>query len=336
MDSRKPERQTEELRAALAALVAEDLPVVLDDARRQARQRAAALLAEAMTEALLESAATRERPVAEPTAETAAHPDALGLYLYCVTHADAVLPPALASIDPRHAPTLIEDGELAAVVSEVPLADFDEERLREHLGDMAWLEATARAHEAVLDAIGERETLVPMRLCTIYRGESGVREMLLREQVALKDALAHLEAKSEWGVKVFATEAGPATTEAPAGDPDDAGATGTAYLRGRQAERDRREHRYEELHEVCAEIHARLSAVAADAITAPPQRRELSGRDGEMLLNGVYLVEDEELTRFMREVEQVTEGHRIHGLEIEPTGPWPAYNFVPGTIGAAW
>ncbi len=24
------------------------------------------------------------------------------------------------------------------------------------------------------------------------------------------------------------------------------------------------------------------------------------------------------------------------GLELEPTGPWPAYNFIPGTIGAAW
>ena len=24
------------------------------------------------------------------------------------------------------------------------------------------------------------------------------------------------------------------------------------------------------------------------------------------------------------------------GVELELTGPWPAYNFVPGTIGAAW
>ena len=25
-----------------------------------------------------------------------------------------------------------------------------------------------------------------------------------------------------------------------------------------------------------------------------------------------------------------------NGIEVVATGPWPAYNFVPGTIGAAW
>jgi hypothetical protein len=205
---------------------------------------------------------------------------------------------------------------------------------------MAWLERTARSHEGVLEAVGEHETLIPMRLCTIYRGETGVREMLLREHGALTDALAHLEGKSEWGVKVFAAETAPApappSAESTRESDDDASAAGTAYMRGRQAERDRREHRHDELYAVCTQIHERLAMVAADAITTAVQRPEISGHTGDMLLNGVYLVEDDQLSRFLAQVDRVSDEYKPLGLEVQPTGPWPAYNFVPGTIGAAW
>ncbi len=93
------------------------------------------------------------------------------------------------------------------MVSQVPLADFGEERLRERLADMDWLEHTARAHELALETIGRHATLIPMRLCSVYRGESGVSEMLAREATALEEALVHLEGKTEWGVKVFASPA---------------------------------------------------------------------------------------------------------------------------------
>ena len=41
------------------------------------------------------------------------------------------------------------EGDLAALLSPVPLAEYGDERLREHLEDISWLERTARAHEAV-------------------------------------------------------------------------------------------------------------------------------------------------------------------------------------------
>ncbi len=44
--------------------------------------------------------------------------------------------------------TSLREDALAAVASQVPLEEFDEERLREHLADMTWVEATARATRA--------------------------------------------------------------------------------------------------------------------------------------------------------------------------------------------
>ena len=211
----------------------------------------------------------------------------------------------------------------------MPLAEFGEERLRENLADMEWLERTARAHEVALETIGRHATLIPMRLCSLYRGRPGVVAMLRREAEALSTALEHLQGKSEWGVKAFAHPPQRETPTAP-------GDSGTDYMRRRRDDRARRQHADQQQYELCVAIHERLAEVVADAQTSPPQRPEVSGHPGQMLLNGVYLVQDEQRARFIELVDRLRAEHLPSNIELELTGPWPAYNFVPGTIGAAW
>jgi hypothetical protein len=256
------------------------------------------------------------------------------VYVYGVVPASAELPEGLRGIDPISRPRLLRHGDLAAVVSKVSLSEFEEERLREHLSDMAWVEATARAHELVLEMVGEVTTLIPMRMCSVYRTEGGVSEMLARESTPLSEALEHLRGKAEWGLKVFAEpQPPPGTGTAEAGEQAE---SGTDYMRQRQSERDARFTVDERLNEACTAIHDELSAVAVDSLTAPLQRPEVSGHDGQMLLNGVYLVQSAEQPEFLNLVETLRAEYESLGLYLEPTGPWPAYNFVPGTIGAAW
>jgi hypothetical protein len=195
---------------------------------------------------------------------------------------------------------------------------------------MEWLERAARTHEAVLDAIAQSATLIPLRLCSVYRDLSGVLEMLEREAPALERALEYLRGKSEWAVKVFARPR--ATRHEAQADGD----SGTDYMHKRQHDRDRRHDADEKLHETCVAIHEQLTEIVTDATTSAPQRPEMSGHAGQMVLNGVYLVEDDQLQPFLDAVDRLQTEHDAAGLEFEPTGPWPAYNFVPGTIGAAW
>jgi hypothetical protein len=183
----------------------------------------------------------------------------------------------------------------------------------------------------VLDAVRQQTTVIPMRMCTVYRTDGGVREMLRREAEALQEALDHLRGKAEWGVKVFADLA-----PAGEGSPPEGETSGTAYLERKRTERDRRERFLELIEQATTRIHERLAAVASDALLIPPQRPEASGHTGEMVQNGVYLVADDEVDRFAEEVRVLQAELAPEGLELEPTGPWPAYNFVPGTIGAAW
>src|SRR5207302_304798 len=111
--------------------------------------------------------------------------------------------------------------------------------------------------------------------------------------------------------------------------PDEAAAAGqgAAYLQRRRQEQERSRELSTLCTDVAAEAHARLSAVAADAVANRPQPSELTGRSEAMLLNGAYLVREGD-DRLRREVEWLAAEHAELGIEYELTGPWPPHNFA--------
>ncbi len=281
------------------------------------------------------------REAADPEPRPAPASGEPAWYVYGVVAGETELGGSLDGVDGAHPVIVLREGALAAVSSQVPLEEFDEARLREHLGDMAWVEATARAHESVLEAVREQTTVIPMRMCTVYRTEGGIREMLAREAAPLQEALDHLDGKAEWGVKVFTSIAGSGAGtdgEAEAADDSPSGgdSPGVAYMERRRTERERRQRALQMAEEAAALIHERLSAVASDAQVISLQRPEVSGHSGDMILNGVYLVPDDIADAFHAEVRALAAELERYDVELHPTGPWPAYNFVPGTIGAGW
>ena len=181
-------------------------------------------------------------------------------------------------------------------------------------------------------------TIVPLRLCTIYESEDGVRAMLERErELARREALDGARGRQEWGVKLLvdaerlAEEARSRSAEAlrsrtsrraTAAAPTCCG--GALERQSREAadalaRRDRR-----------ARSHAQLQDWAIDAVTLPPQNPELSGHDGEMLLNGAYLVEAERVDGLRELVAELEERYRALGARIELTGPVAAVQLRPG------
>lgn len=350
------------LRRALEAFAAQAAPELIERARAEAVERARSVLVDAMARALLDRVAaellpaspprppatsrrrapTVDRPPSTPAPTAGPPPSArppgeLGSYVYGVVRAaDLDLPSGLAGVDPRYATAAVEHEGLAALTSQVSLAEFGEEELRENLNDVAWLEEKARAHERVLDEARARMTVVPMRLCTIYRGEEQVHEMLAREHDVFVDALRRLEGHTEWGVKVIAA---PGALEAAATAPGDEGAEelspGAAYMR----ERSREARAAEDLERLAEDwahaAHERLAGVAAEALRNPVPDPAVTGHDGDMLLNGVYLVADAGTDAFRDEVSRLGSDYAARGVEVELTGPWPAYNFVKGSIEAA-
>lgn len=341
------------LRAALAQLAQAEIPEVLSEARALARARAKAVIEEAMVEELLRAAAASgrsdpeappartDREAPEPEAPEAPEPEAPrgdAWWAYCIVADPNAAPLGAPGVEREREVELVAEGELVALVSAVPLSEYSDERLREHLNDIEWVERVARAHERVLDQTLEEATILPLRLCTLYRDQEGVRRMLREQQRLLLDELSELEGRREWGAKVFvdqdrlaATLAEVSEAQAPDREAAEAGrgrSAGAAYMAALGRARQASDHLQEFGDSVVQEIHAQLEAVADKARANPLQRPELHGRNEHMLLNGAYLVSREHEQELAQMADSLRERWSASGFQLELTGPWPPYNFV--------
>lgn len=262
--------------------------------------------------------------------------DASAVYLYGV--ARGLDPTALGDVaGVADAPVrCVEAGGLVALVSSVRLDEYGEEALRANLENLAWLEATARAHHAVVGRAARTAPTAPVRIATVYRDDDRVAQVLRRESERFGHALDRVTGRTEWGVKAYAR-----AEEARAGEPDGsaaavpaaappaetaAGGTGTAYLRRRQEQRRRREEAGRRLADRAQAIHAELDGQAVAARRHPPQDPRLSRRAGTLLLNMAYLVDDGDAERFLSVAREID--RRTPGIDVEVTGPWPPYSFI--------
>lgn len=248
-----------------------------------------------------------------------------GTYVYAVSRG---LPPEAikgargVAGTPVH---LIEDRGLVAVVSPVSLEEFGEEALRRNLEHLDWLEATARAHHAVVDAVAARAVTVPLGLATVYRNEDRARDGLRERYEEFVRALNRITGRTEWGVKAYA-DLGPAAAGEPAEPPAADARPGTAYLRRRGAQRRTEDEARREVLAAAERIDDELCTIAATRRLHRSQDPQLSGERGWMLFNAAYLVDDERTDDFRAAVERLA-GARPE-IRLQLTGPWAPYSFA--------
>jgi hypothetical protein len=255
------------------------------------------------------------------------------LYVYGVA-AGAGVPEGNAGVDERYPVTVVAESGLHAIASEVPLEEFGEDRIGERLADPVWLEAKVRAHEQVLETLSGA-TVVPLRFGAVFLGEEPVRAMLRERSAQLRDALARVEGRREWGVKVLLdsdvladwTASNDERAGVLAGEAKSA-SEGRAFFARKQLGRIVRDDAVARAALWAQEVHGRLTELAAAARTNPVQPSEVSGYELQMLSNGAYLVELEAEGAFRDAVREAEGDYADRGLRCALTGPWPPYNFV--------
>ncbi len=258
----------------------------------------------------------------------------VGTYLYAVCRglADADLG-SVRGLQDRPLRVLEHRG-LVAVVSDVDLDEFGDEAIREHLEDLRWLEDVARTHDEVVFAASATAPTAPLRLATICLGDDGVRARLDEWHDPLVRTLQRVAGRREWSVKAYADPAAPAAGNRELQDvtagrgPADAGApgAGAAYLRRRKEDSSRRERDAQEEQRIAGGVHAALSARVVASRRLALQDQRLSGHEGTMILNGAYLVDDDQASGFRDAVAALDDEHPSARFELG--GPWPAYSFV--------
>ncbi|MGW0177767.1 GvpL/GvpF family gas vesicle protein [Nocardia sp. NPDC003345] len=250
-----------------------------------------------------------------------------GVWLYAVVGDDR-LPDELAEITgvAGEIPRVVTSGPLAAVAGSVPLAVFGDEPLRRNLEDLDWLEATARAHDAVVSVLLRQGAVVPLRLATVFHDDRRVRDLLHERRADFESALALVRDRTEWGVKVYCDRTARTTAVAESGSTGAPTGRGTAYLRRRRAQLSARESVERDAAARAEEIHRRLVRGAAAGRCQPVTDPVLSGTRDWMVLNGTYLVDDTRTDEFAATVDEL--GAALPGIRLELTGPWPPYSFA--------
>jgi Gas vesicle synthesis protein GvpL/GvpF len=258
------------------------------------------------------------------------------VWLYAVTDDIAALETGdLIGVGADAVRTLRAAG-LAAIAGDVGAQEFGEAALRRNLEDLDWLEQTARAHHAVIEAVAKRCPVVPMRLATVYSSDASVTEMLRERAADFRQALSRIAGCSEWGVKVFAVPPGdqamgpgpaPAEQDGPAAGP------GAAYLRRRRAQLTAHKDARLEATASAQHIYEQLSRLVVSARLYPPHAPDLTGQPSPMVLNAAYLLSDQRADAFSAAVADLRDEHPSVRLTV--TGPWPAYSFVAASEGGS-
>ncbi|RST15853.1 GvpL/GvpF family gas vesicle protein [Streptomyces sp. WAC05374] len=261
-------------------------------------------------------------------------------YLYGVAEALPALGDVVAGLTGvAGAPVrVVAEEDLAGVVSAVPAADFEERPLAAHLEDLEWLEAVARAHHGVVDAVAGRATVLPLRLATIYRDDERVRDLLRTGRAAFRSRLSRLAGHVEWGVKVYADPS--AAAPAPTGSAGSRGSErsegggpggeelspGRAYLLGRRRERTARDDAHRAAAEAAGRIHEAARAHAVEHVRHRVQHGPLVRERGENIGNDAYLVPVDASEAFLAAVREAAGSDAA--VRAEVTGPWAPYSFA--------
>jgi hypothetical protein len=214
----------------------------------------------------------------------------------------------------------LRDGELAVLVSTVSLDEFGEEPLRENLGDLSWLEATAGMHDLAVSTAAKRVTTAPLRMATICLDDDAALGRLRKLARAASTVLARLDNRDEWGVKAYAVATEPAQPVAASAR------SGTDYLQRRRRQTADRQDQAVAAAEEAAGVYDQLSSMAVAACRHRPQDPQLSGVEEPMLLNAAFLIDRDRVDTFTAAAQQLAAA--ATSLRFALTGPWPPYSFA--------
>jgi hypothetical protein len=224
-------------------------------------------------------------------------------------------------------PRVLSAGEgLWLVVTAAPRERYDGRAIEAGLRNLGWVSACATAHEAVVAHFAGRDTTVPLKLFALFETEERAVAEIDRLGPALRRLLGRLAGRQEWGVRVRLDPARarrPVTGATPA-----APRTGTDFLRAKKRQRDLALDLAGRGRDEVEALYEGLAATADDARRHPPV-----AADGiRLVLDAAFLVRPARLRRFRSLARAASSRLAPLGLDVEVTGPWPAYNFV-GEIG---
>jgi hypothetical protein len=247
-----------------------------------------------------------------PIAETPAE----GKYVYCIIEAKEPRSFGSMGIGGRgdEVYTVHHKG-LAAVVSNTPIVVYDPTR------------ENVFAHEQVNEAVMREFTVLPMAFGALFRTEDDIIELMRGTYDALRDVLAKMEGKVEFGLKVnwdrdrVIAELEDVNEEIRhLKEQITSRTSGSTYFARMQLGRLVETALTDQADAYIREVYS----VLRDTAVASRANKPIGDK---MIMNAAFLIEREREAEFDQKVKEIAAKYDTK-LSFKYTGPWPPYNFV--------
>lgn len=224
--------------------------------------------------------------------------------------------------------------QAAALVGEVSLEEFAEERLSERMSDPLWLERKLWDHQHVLEQALEIATVIPMKFGVIFKSQEGLVTALEERADGITGLFKKLKGKHEYGLKVSWDRQGlsaqveqahanlRALKEQLTGQPE-----GTTYLLRKKYEKLLGEEVERTLGQDLHTIYERVGRVGVERHLNRVTAQQALKRQAEVVLNAVLLVAVDRREELLTTVGRLREELGPRGYSFQLVGPFPAYNF---------
>ncbi len=253
-----------------------------------------------------------------------------GLYVYAIARAGHPLPAEVEAVDGSAHLDAVDDGALTVFYTPVNLDDFSQGVIDARAKDVEWLGAIGYRHQSVMAALMRAGTIIPLRAFTLFGSDAAVHEMLREGREAFLAALARLDGKQEWTLRV---EFEPQRwSEALVARVDtlrdlaaqiEAASAGRAFLLRKKLDEERKRASREAEQQVVGEIESVLvEALACD--TVAESRTQRAGAFPQINV----LIERDEEARLQDLRAELEARYGGEGVAVVVTGPWPPYSFA--------
>jgi hypothetical protein len=254
----------------------------------------------------------------------------LATYLYCLVQSQCAprLRPSVRGLPRTGRPRLVPAGESRwLVAADAPLRIYGEEPLAAGLKDLAWVARCALAHQEVIEGLRGVQSILPMKLFTLFQNDSRALAHLAGSSGKIRRALERVQGCEEWAARAALDGVRAASLARQSVDHGPITGGASFLLRKKQL-RDAGLEATRRARRAAQKLHRALAQVAAKACqrTARPGEPATPG----LLLEAAYLVPRRSAPQFRARARSLASELKGEGLRVSFTGPWPPYSFVEG------
>ncbi len=185
-------------------------------------------------------------------------------------------------------------------------------------------------HQKVVENSRSIGTTLPVRFGIMFKTDDGVKQLLVKSYNDFRSKMNKLHGKEEFGIKVIIEKEGMekiknlvATNSkevkkmkkeiSKSGD-------GEAYFLKMRMDESLKNETLRKIDEITGVIHKELADIAIDSAVLKSDLQEI-------VLNTAYLIDKNEITKFIDGVEKIKTQSKKQGLVIHHSGPWAPYSF---------